>query len=74
MSESSYKEVELELELDDDLTAELDLVNKEKLLVYLNNLQCQVFMTSTELANYGNLSHIDNYKVFHVEHGVLKLL
>lgn len=53
----------------DDLTAELDLCNKAKLLDYLSKLDCQVFMSTTELANFGNLTELENYKVFHVEHG-----
>lgn len=53
----------------DDLTAELDSVNRAKLLEYLSRLGCQVFITGTELADFGDLSAIENYKVFHVEHG-----
>lgn len=58
----------------DDLAAELDTENRSKLLKYLAGTGCQVFMTSTELANFGDLSLIDNYKVFHVEHGYIKQL
>jgi DNA replication and repair protein RecF len=57
----------------DDLTAELDIANKAKLLNYLSGLNCQVFMTTTELANFGDLRRLKNYKVFHVEQGVIKL-
>lgn len=53
----------------DDLTAELDLQNKAKLMDYLSRLDCQVFMSTTELSNFGDLSQLENYKVFHVEHG-----
>lgn len=53
----------------DDLTAELDLQNKAKLMDYLSRLGCQVFMSTTELSNFGDLSQLENYKVFHVEHG-----
>jgi DNA replication and repair protein RecF len=53
----------------DDLTAELDLCNKAKLLDYLSGLDCQVFMSTTELINFGDLTELENYKVFHVEHG-----
>ena len=56
----------------DDLTAELDVTNKQKLLHYLDKLDCQVFMSSTELSNFGDLTGIENYKVFHVEHGEIK--
>ena len=58
----------------DDLAAELDAGNRSKLLKYLSGTGCQVFMTSTELANFGDLSLIDNYKVFHVEQGCIKQL
>jgi DNA replication and repair protein RecF len=53
----------------DDLTAELDDLNKAKLLKYLSELNCQVFMSTTELSNFGDLSLLSDYKVFHVEHG-----
>jgi len=56
----------------DDLTAELDILNKAKLIKYLSELNCQVFMSTTELSNFGDLSELDNYKVFHVEHGEIK--
>lgn len=57
----------------DDLTAELDVTNKIKLLKYLSNLNCQVFMSSTELTNFGDLGQINNYKAFHVERGEVGL-
>ncbi len=57
----------------DDLTAELDTPNKAKLLTFLSKLNCQVFMSTTELNNFGNLEDLKNYKVFHVEHGEIKL-
>lgn len=56
----------------DDLTAELDTLNRAKLLKYLADLGCQVFLTSTELADFGDLSVVENYKVFHVEQGCIK--
>jgi len=56
----------------DDLTAELDLLNKAKLIHYLSELDCQVFMSTTELSNFGDLSELENYKMFHVEHGEIK--
>lgn len=55
----------------DDLTAELDTVNKAKLVKYLAELKCQVFMSSTELSDFGVLDDSMNYKVFHVEHGCI---
>jgi DNA replication and repair protein RecF len=56
----------------DDLTAELDTENRSKLLKYLLQLGCQIFVTGTELADFGDLSALNNYKVFHVEHGCIK--
>ncbi len=53
----------------DDFAAELDLINRAKLLHYLIELECQVFITTTEPSDFGDLSHIQNYKMFHVEHG-----
>jgi len=58
----------------DDLTAELDSQNKAKLMDYLSRLDCQVFMSTTELSNFGDLSQLENYKVFHVEHGDICLV
>jgi DNA replication and repair protein RecF len=58
----------------DDLTAELDQLNKQILLGYLVKLNCQVFISSTELSNFGELSQLKNYKVFHVEHGEIKCI
>ncbi len=56
----------------DDLTAELDTVNKAKLVKYLADLNCQVFMSSTELSGFGEINKIKDFKVFHVEHGDIK--
>ncbi|WP_445372064.1 DNA replication/repair protein RecF [Methylomonas sp. HW2-6] len=53
----------------DDLTAELDADNRAKLLKYLVGLECQIFISSTGIADFGDLSNIDNYKWFHVEQG-----
>lgn len=53
----------------DDFGAELDVVNRAKVLDYLAELQCQVFITATEQADFGDLSRLNEYKMFHVEHG-----
>jgi DNA replication and repair protein RecF len=58
----------------DDLTAELDTENRLKLLKYLALLGCQVFMTATDVIDFGDLTAIQNYKMFHVEHGCIKQL
>ncbi len=56
----------------DDFAAELDVTNRAKLLHYLSKMGCQVFITATEIADFGDLSQIQNYKMFHVEHGNIK--
>lgn len=56
----------------DDLTAELDTENRAKLLKYLAGIGCQIFMTATKLADFGDLNGAENYKVFHVEQGCIK--
>ncbi|MGZ5602233.1 MAG: DNA replication/repair protein RecF [Methylobacter sp.] len=56
----------------DDFAAELDVVNRAKLLRYLSEMACQVFITATEIIDFGDLSQIQNYKMFHVEHGTIK--
>ena len=56
----------------DDFAAELDVINRAKLLHYLSEMACQVFITATELIDFGDLSQIKNYKMFHVEHGNIK--
>lgn len=58
----------------DDLTAELDTENRSKLLKYLAEIGCQVFITATSLADFGDLKELQNYKVFHVEQGCIKQL
>lgn len=56
----------------DDFAAELDVTNRAKLLHYLFAMGCQVFITATEMSDFGDLSQITNYKMFHVEHGNIK--
>lgn len=56
----------------DDFAAELDVINRAKLLLYLSEMKCQVFITATEISDFGDLNHIKNYKMFHVEHGSIK--
>ena len=58
----------------DDLCAELDTVNRLKLLKYLSESGCQVFITATELTDFGDITNLDNYKMFHVEQGQIKQL
>ncbi len=56
----------------DDFAAELDVLNRAKLLGYLSEMACQVFITATEAHDFGDLSRIQNYKMFHVEQGSIK--
>jgi len=53
----------------DDFAAELDIINRAKLLQFLIELECQVFITTAEPSDFGDLSYIKNYKMFHVEQG-----
>ncbi len=53
----------------DDFAAELDKVNRAKILDYLYEMRRQVFITATEVEDFGELNGIDNYKMFHVEQG-----
>ncbi len=56
----------------DDVTSELDYSNRAKLLGFLSNLDVQVFLTATELNEFGDLNQLGDYHVFHVEHGNIK--
>jgi len=56
----------------DDFAAELDINNRGKLLNFLATLNCQVFITANTSTDFGDLSHIPTYKMFHVEHGTIK--
>ena len=56
----------------DDVTSELDYSNRAKLLRFLSDLNVQVFLTATELNEFGDLSQLSEYHVFHVEHGNIK--
>lgn len=56
----------------DDFAAELDKENRAKILNYLCEIQCQVFITATEADDFGDLSAIENYKMFHVEQGKVR--
>ncbi|MCX7096768.1 MAG: DNA replication/repair protein RecF [Methylococcales bacterium] len=56
----------------DDFAAELDAINRAKLLHFLSNMGCQVFITATDITHLGDLTKLNNYKMFHVEHGNIK--
>lgn len=53
----------------DDISAELDKDNRNRLLHYLYELGSQVFITATHEEEFGDFYKFKNYKMFHVEHG-----
>jgi DNA replication and repair protein RecF len=53
----------------DDFSAELDCENRYKVLNYLQQMQCQCFITVTERNELGDLGIIADYKLFHVKQG-----
>ena len=53
----------------DDFAAELDKDNRAKTLKFLCDINCQVFITATEVEDFGDLQEINDYKMFHVEQG-----
>ncbi|OQK16489.1 DNA recombination protein RecF [Methyloprofundus sedimenti] len=55
----------------DDAVAELDFSSRTKLLDFLADMDVQVFITATEQNEFGDLSNLGEYKMFHVEHGVV---
>jgi DNA replication and repair protein RecF len=58
----------------DDFAAELDKENRFRILKFLNEHKCQTFITTAECNDFGDLSFIENYKLFHVEHGKINLI
>ena len=54
----------------DDFAAELDKNNRSKIIRFLGELNCQIFITATEREDFGEISGIHDYKMFHVEQGV----
>lgn len=56
----------------DDFAAELDKENRARILKFLCDIKCQVFITATEAHDFGDLCEIDNYKMFHMEHGKIR--
>ena len=49
----------------DDLAAELDSINRSKLLQYLSTLDKQLIITTTKESEFKNIKH----HMFHVKHG-----
>ena len=58
----------------DDLSSELDRANQTKLLKFLSELNMQVFITATEKTDFGDISNLTDFKMFHVEQGIVKQL
>jgi len=56
----------------DDLPAELDESNQNKIMSILSKLDIQLFITAID-ASQINCDHWAHHKVFHVEHGNVKL-
>lgn len=59
----------------DDITAELDEINSKKVIQYLLKLESQVFCSILERESLGAYfsDQVDDYKMFHVEHGLISL-
>jgi DNA replication and repair protein RecF len=57
----------------DDLFAEIDKTNIDKLMTTLRHFNSQTFITTTDEALL-NKYYLDGDKVFHVEHGKLKVV
>lgn len=55
----------------DDLPAELDQANQSKIMLILSKLNIQLFVTAIHAEDIDS-SCWDDYKVFHVEHGVVQ--
>ena len=68
----TYQSSNMACVLIDDFAAELDTFNRAKLLHYLSEMKCQVFITATDISDFGELRHLQDYKMFHVEHGNIK--
>ena len=58
----------------DDFAAELDKDNRVKILNFLCEINCQVFITATEVEDFGDLKWIKDYKMFHVEQGKISCI
>ena len=58
----------------DDITSEFDSNNRNKLLSFLSQLDNQVFITTNELTEFGNIELDGKNKVFHVEQGKIKTM
>lgn len=55
----------------DDLASELDRSNKNKLISFLSDIGMQVFITATDIGDFGDTTRFNNKTMFHVEHGVI---
>ncbi len=57
----------------DDLPAELDHINIDRITQFLNDFPCQAFITAVNESSVRSspLSKLENHCMFHVEHGVV---
>jgi len=53
----------------DDFAAELDKINRAKILHHLVDTGNQIFITATDINDFGDLIYTENSRMFHVEHG-----
>lgn len=58
----------------DDLAAELDAAHRKKIIDFLISLDAQVFLTCLDPQQIYSELPLSDLKMFHVEHGVVKLL
>jgi DNA replication and repair protein RecF len=56
----------------DDLPAELDQERRQRFMGKLQTLNCQTFITATELELFLPIQGWHDKKMFHVEHGRVK--
>jgi len=56
----------------DDFAAELDKQNRLKVFQFLMDSGFQIFLTATSIKDFGDISDVKDYKMFHVEHGKIQ--
>jgi DNA replication and repair protein RecF len=68
---SNHKEKSICVLLD-DLSAELDKDNFNKVMLFIVSLDTQVFITATQKKNFKDFIELNETRVFHVEHGCIQ--
>ncbi len=56
----------------DDILAEFDPTRRQQILQSLTQLSSQVFLTTPDLSQLGDLAQLGAYQLFHVEQGVVR--